>query len=251
MLWVKVNTISSLTPASQAADKRMAEQYGVDLDQYGNTERPGASYTGKKDWDQLSDDVAAAAANDYDLRRSIEAAQASGNKKAQAIGNISNASEAYAATRFMEKTHKNRMENGGAYDGANDQGNVTNYWTNKQKDKEADDFKTMYMNDINSLRKKLEITQRVKEPSETDPQSFEHSDAVASAKERLDDYNLSIGELDLFNPMNESPPRANDQKDAAISFADQYKMDVSDASDLGEVTARNLNNAAATVAYGR
>ena len=51
--------------------------------------------------------------------------------------------------------------------------------------------------------------------------------------------------------MNESPPRANDQKDAAAYFADQYKMDVSNASDLGEVTARNLNNAAATVAYGR
>ena len=168
----------------QEADKRMAKDYGVDLSQYGNTGRPGQNYTGKKSWDELSKDVARAAANDYDVRRSIEAAQASGNKKAQKIGSISNASEAYAATRFMEKTHKNRMENGGAYDGANDQGNVTNYWTNKQRDKEADDFKSMYMNDINSLRKKLEINQRVKKPSETDPQSFEHSDAVASAKER-------------------------------------------------------------------
>ena len=41
-----------------AADKRMAEQYGVDLEQYGNTERPGASYSGKKSWDELSGDVA-------------------------------------------------------------------------------------------------------------------------------------------------------------------------------------------------
>ena len=124
--------------AKRAADKRMAEQYGIDLSQYGNTERPGASYSGKKSWDDLSADVAKAAANDYDVRRTVELAQESGNKKALKLGQgISNASEAYAATRFMEKTHKNRMDNGGAYDGANDQGGVTDYWKQKVMDKRA------------------------------------------------------------------------------------------------------------------
>ena len=180
--------------------------------------------------------------NDFDYRTSSQHMDgAKGNGKFNDFTNYE---------RAAVKLHK-QAGNGGAYSSNKDITGVTNNLVNDHNDSIAEDFKDMYMNDINSLRKKLEINQRVKEPSETDPQSFEHSDAVASAKERLDDYNLSIGELDLFNPMNESPPRANDQKDAAISFADQYKMDVSDASDLGEVTARNLNNAAATVAYGR
>ncbi len=116
------------------ADKKMAKQYGIDVSEYGNGGRPGQT-SGKKDWDQLKKDVSRAAANDYDVRRSLEAASLSGNKKAQKIGSISNASEAYAASRFMEKTHKKRMGNGGAYDGANDQGSVTSYWVNKDRDK--------------------------------------------------------------------------------------------------------------------
>ena len=93
--------------AKLAADKRMAEQVNIDLSQYGNTERPGASYSGKKSWDQLSTDVAEAYSNDYDVRETVKAAQASGNKKAQKLGQgISNASEAYDAQRFMEQTHK-------------------------------------------------------------------------------------------------------------------------------------------------
>jgi hypothetical protein len=71
--------------------------------EYGNTGRPGENYNNKKTYDDLKKDISSAAANDYDVRRSLEAASLSGNKKAQKIGSISNASEAYAATRFMEK----------------------------------------------------------------------------------------------------------------------------------------------------
>ena len=234
----------------RAADKRMAEQYGVDLDQYGNTERPGASYTGKKSWDQLSDDVAFAVFKDPQVQDSLQSARNSGNKKAQAIGNISNASEAYAAHRFMEKTHKNRIGNGGAYDGANDQGGVTRYWNDKVTDK-RDAQLAKLTNDINGFRDEIETNRGVEEQSTADPQSFEHSDAVSKAKDNLEKYKLNLGGGGLFANSNDPAPRADDQNDATSAFADQYKMDVSKASDLGEVKARNLNNAASVVASYR
>ena len=119
------------------ADKKMAKKYGIDLSEYGNGGRPGQT-SGKKSYDQLKKDVSRAAANDYDVRRSVELAQEAGNKKAKKLGKgISNAGQAYAATRFMEKTHKKRIGAGGNYDGANDEGNVMDYWKNKVMDQRA------------------------------------------------------------------------------------------------------------------
>ena len=51
--------------AKRAADKSMAERYGVDLSLYGNTGRPGAGGVQKTSWDDLSADVAKPAAQDY------------------------------------------------------------------------------------------------------------------------------------------------------------------------------------------
>ena len=117
------------------ADMKMAKKYGIDTSQYGNSGRPGQSNNNKKSYDQLKKDVSRAAANDYDVRRSVELAQEAGNKQAKKLGKgISNAGQAYAATRFMEKTHKKRIGAGGNYDGANDEGNVMNYWKNKVLD---------------------------------------------------------------------------------------------------------------------
>ena len=119
------------------ANNEMAEAYGIDSSQYQTRHgqvRPGA-HTTKKSFDQYEKEIANAAANDYDVRRSLEAAKLSGNKKAQKIGNVSDLSSAYAASKFMKKTHKNRMEMGGAYDGANDQAGVTDYWVNKDRNK--------------------------------------------------------------------------------------------------------------------
>jgi hypothetical protein len=156
----------------QEADRKMAKQYGIDVSEYGNQGRPGTNYTNKKSYDDLKQDVARAAANDYDVRRSIEAAQLAGNKKAQKIGSISNASEAYAATRFMEKTHKNRMGNGGAYDGANDQGGVTNYWVNKDRDK---------------LKDSMSVSDQQKEAAASSPKEepYKPSKEMTDAREKV------------------------------------------------------------------
>ena len=215
------------------ADKRMAEQYGVDLSQYGNTGRPGGGGIQKKDWDQLSNDVANAAANDYDVRRSIELAQQSGNKKAQKIGSISNASEAYAATRFMEKTHKNRMENTGNYDGANDQGNVTKYWNDK-----ANNFlmaKIDALSNYDDEQTNTAITPDTpEEPYEPSPELSKQAGILEDWEEgygaggNLSPYKSNFQDM-AFNPEEANPYRpTTDVNEFAQQYAGDYKDNVKD-----------------------
>ncbi len=197
------------------ADKRMAGQYGIDTSKYGNTGRPGQNYAGKKSYDDLKKDVAKAAANDYDVRRSLEAASLSGNEKAQKIGNISNASEAYAATRFMEKTHKNRMGNGGAYDGANDQGGVTNYWVNKDRDKLKD---SMSAKDQQKAAK-----------SAVDDEPYQESEELSNARQTVEEYDNK--DFNIFNRGNatgaiDAGDGDTQRQNAASTFLEKYKLDV-------------------------
>jgi len=191
----------------QNADLEMAKAYGIDTSQYGNQGRPGENYNNKKSYEDLRKDVASAAANDYDLRRSLEAAQLAGNKKAQKIGNVSNAAEAYAATRFMEKTHKNRMDNGGAYDGANDQAGVTNYWVNKDRNKLTE-----------SLTPEAPALIEPTKPEDQGPQ-FTIDAETANEKEaardlRIEEYEKNRATNGFFG------------SDSANNYLDDYKLNV-------------------------
>ena len=87
----------------------------------------------------------------------------------------------------------------------------------------------------------------IKEQGDGDPQSFENSDAVAGAQDRVDKYELNLSDGNLFGSNNKSAARADDQNDAARSFANEYKTGVSKGSNLQEDKARNLNNAMDTV----
>ena len=85
----------------------MAEQYGIDPGDYARNERESGAYGGKGDWDDFTNAVLKAGANEYDTRRSIEAGKASGNKRFADIGDgISNIGELNAVNQAMKKTHK-------------------------------------------------------------------------------------------------------------------------------------------------
>jgi hypothetical protein len=201
----------------RAADKKMAEHYGVDISQYGNTGRPGGGGIQKKSWDDLSSDVARAAANDYDVRRTIELAQESGNKKAQKLGQgISNASEAYAATRFMEKTHKNRMDNGGAYDGANDQGGVTNFWKQRVMDKRDASLEDRFG--------QQEIETPESKPVAEVPREL--SDRGKAAMDTAGDYSFKPVDRGLGNENVAYDPNAGIGDTNAGEFLSNYKKDI-------------------------
>lgn len=111
---------------------QMAEQYGIDPRDYARNARESGAYGGKGDWDDFTNAVLQAGANDYDTRRSIEAGKASGNKRFDDIGDgISNIGELNAVNRAMKKTHKD-MGNTGNFSSANDYGNVTNHLVKAQ-----------------------------------------------------------------------------------------------------------------------
>ena len=176
--------------------------------------------------------------NDFDYRTSAQHMDGvKGNASAKDYVNYQ---------RSAQKLHK-KAGNGGQYSSNEDITTVTNNLVNDYNNSITDKLDNV-TKDINGLRDDIETRRGVEEQSTADPQSFEHSDAVSKAQDNLEKYKLNLSGRDgLFAKSNEPAPRADDQSDATQSFADQYKMDVSDASDLGEVKARNLNNAIATV----
>ena len=64
---------------------RELERYGVEGPRHGRTDRGGDGYRSAED---VEKDLIAAARNDYDLRRTVEAAAMSGKGKAQSIRTI-------------------------------------------------------------------------------------------------------------------------------------------------------------------
>jgi len=204
----------------QEADRKMANHYGIDVSEYGNQGRPGENYNNKKSYDDLKRDISNAAANDYDVRRSLEAASLAGNKKAQKIGSIDSASDAYAATRFMEKTHKNRMGNGGAYDGANDQGGVTSYWVNKDRDK---------------LQNSMSVSDQQKEATESSSKEepYVPSKEMTSAREKVAAYESGAYNKGVYasreqstasNPQKSSSPYQRSKGESQLdAFKTQLK----------------------------
>jgi hypothetical protein len=115
----------------QAFTRDQAEKHGIEL----KHEIVNGRHE-QVDWEASNAAVTKAMANDYDTRRSIEAAQLSGNKKANKLGKgINNIQDAVNAERFMAKTHVKKLGATGKYSSANDEGNVTNYWVNKDRDK--------------------------------------------------------------------------------------------------------------------
>jgi hypothetical protein len=219
------------------ADDKLAKKYGINKDDYTQERAGGGRYDFVND-DAYKKAIARAAANDYDTRRSIEAAQLSGNKKAKKLGKgISNMSEAYAAERFMEKTHKNRMGNGGKYDSANDEGGVTSYWVNKDRDKLRDEFK-------NNSKEKDEKRNDVFAPYDEDYQISQHFDGV------LDRLNSRPPKL--YEAQQDEIGVDNDSDEAAKLFTRKYAADVTRGLGIKEDRKLNLQNAMYTApAFGK
>ena len=199
----------------QQFTKDQAERRGIDLKH--------KTVNGRHemvDWDASNAAVARAMANDYDTRRSIEAAQLAGNKKAEKLGNgISNISEAVEAERFMAKTHKNRIGATGKYSSANDEGNVTNYWVNKDRKKFAASIASNNATDEGSVEA-YEAPERGLSWNEAKERGT-LSDQAQEADSRVTDYrnDQTSGE--------ESKKRYTQQ--GAFDYLSKYKLDLTDS----------------------
>ena len=241
-----------LSPFDQMKSRRkMADQFGMDTSgysMYGPGGRPGERAV--KSSDEFDAELANRASNDYDVRRSLEAATMAGNKKAEKIGGISGIADAYAAHKFMKKTHHKRMEQGGSFHGDNDQLGVTNYWVEKDRDKMLSSYATT--DDLNALKKKLQKQAAGDAAAQADASNpVEPSERLAQAQARIGE--AASDPSSLYNKNNSDAPVANDQKDAARNFLFDYGSDVRKGARLRNDIQTNIANASHTVTniYGR
>ena len=154
---------------------KLAEKYGVGGVHFAHPD--GRSGKPTRMPEDVEKAVVAKMNQDYDVRRSLEAASLAGNKKAQKIGSIDNIESALAAEKFMKKTHKNRMDLGGKYSSISDTTGVTDYWVNKDRDKQNSMFATK--DDLSALdQQQAEVVEQTQEP-------YKESEGLTEAKERV------------------------------------------------------------------
>ena len=210
----------------------------------------GSHGHGMFDLEKSQEQLKRLASNDYDRRESLKYGVESGDKRFSGLDASSgfNSMESLVNTdRAIAKYGINVLGNNKMKEKDGDYASVSNSLFNKSREAQAESITDEVTNDINGLRDEIEANRDVQDQATADPQSFENSDAVSKAQDNLEKYKLSLGKDTLFAKSNDSAPRADDQADATASFANKYKDDVKEASNLGEAVASNLNNAMDTV----
>ena len=237
----------------QQGVRDLAVKYGIDLDSYADdgNHRTGI---GGAEWNQLQRDVAQAASNDYDLRETISAAAASGKKKAIEIEkegwNYKDLSNVHKALNFQKKAAK-RHGQGGTFSTTSDAMGLTRSMQDRAEKKQTEAYDQRYAKttDLNDLKDKLMAEATEKAPNSN---PIEPSDRLAAAESRLEAA-ASNSPPSLYSKNNTDPAKADDQKDAARNFLDDYKLDVAKGAGIKQDIARGVGNAAAFVSniYGR
>ena len=220
----------------QAYYEEQGKKYNINRDSFENAAGGGGGRYEDFDHDGFKSAVRNAQRNDFDYRTSAQ--------HMDGIKGDGSSADFVNYQRGAQKLHK-KAGNGGKYSSNEDITTVTNNLVSDDRSAQAKNFKDMYMSDMNALREKVETDANVRTQN---PQSFEPSDDVAAAQERLDDYKSGIiAEKNSFSSNNENAAKADDQKDATKSFTKGYTNDVVAASGLNEKKEQNLQNAASTV----
>ena len=234
---------------------KMADVYGVDASNVRmgvGGGRPGEGGVERESLEDLETKLSGAMTNNYDVRRSLEAADMAGNKKAEKIlsGGLNNIEQAYKAHKFMKKTHTNRLEAGGDYGSTNDPMNVSNYWVNKDREKMLKPL--AQTKDLNKLKDKL-LEEALGDKNAQDDASnpAEPSDRLAQAHARIGA--AAHDPTSLYQKNNQDAAKADDQADGARNFLTEYKVDVTKGAGLRDDIKSNLSNASNTVTdvFGR
>ena len=233
--------------------KDLAKDVGIDHRDYdilnSGRHRPGSGSIERPDIKQLERDIADKFANDYDTRRAMEAASMSGAKGAKDLPKgISNMKEAYDVHKFLKKTHKKELDRTGEFSSANDYANVADHFVKQDREEMLDTLATK--NDLTAMKKKLmKKATRGKNSGESHPAV--PSERLAAAQERVHDS--AHDPSSLYDKNNETAPRTDEQADAARTFLDDYKLDVTKGAALRQDIKTNVGNASNTVTnvYGR
>ena len=233
--------------------EKMGERYGVDKSDYNvnygrNDGGHGRTYKGGREEYEAA--ITKAAMSDYDTRRTMEAQAMSGKKKARkyAEEGFGNIQDVIKANNMRERWHK-KAGNGGSFSSASDFAGQTMRAVERERGKQtaAYDDKYAKTTDLNSLKDKLmaQATENAAEP-------IQPSDRMAAVEERMEG---SAGNAppSMFDKDNANPAKADDQKDAARNFLEDYKLDVAKGANIKSDIETGVSNAAKHVrdTYGR
>jgi len=184
--------------------RKAGERYGINHSDYGFN-RPGSSGVQKKDPKDYGKDVAAAAMNDYDTRRTIEAAAMSGKKKAEkyAKNGFSNLTDVTKANNMFAKMHK-RQGNGGDFSSNSDYAGLTYNMVQRDRNKMMD---SMSPNEQKSTDK-------------SDSEPYTPSTELADARKTVDEFDNK--DYDIYK----SGAGEQQRKEASQQFLGKYKLDL-------------------------
>ena len=234
-------------------ERELLDRYGVEGQRYGGKamEMTGKRYRSS---DEVKKDLQKAMSQDYDTRRTLEAAAMSGDKKAKKL--IKKGFKSFQAMEdtqdYFKKQHK-KEGGGGQFSSVNDYMNLTQSMVQKDRNAQtaAYDDKYAKTTDLNDLKDKLMA--QATEEAVTAP--IEPSDRMAAVEERFE--KAASGSLNappsLFDKDNALPAKADDQADAARNFVEDYKKDVAVGANIRSDIETGISNAARHVrdTYGR
>ena len=213
--------------------RQHAEERGIDMDQYQEEDRGSQ---GNFDWDGLEKEVLGSYENDYDYRRSTEAAKLGGREGADELSNgFSNLGEVRKTQDFLRGIHENDLENTGKFSSANDYGNVTNYLVNNDRSQFKDEMSKSfgdYMEDNKQPEAADDLNQQAK--------PIEYSPELQAAHSRVSEFEKGAGGSNNVFQASVSGDGANSEGDgmkqrnqAAQTFSDDYKLKLMDGIRLG------------------
>ncbi len=218
-------------------ERKAADRYGIDFNSYGYNHPDGRnSANPKRDPKNLDADIAARANNDYDTRRSVEAAALSGKKKAEdfAKRGFSGLEDVTKANNMFRKMHK-RHGNGGDFSSQSDYSGLT--YSLVQRDRRkleerlASNEPKQFLNDYIDKNIPTQSTKaEVEIPPDPAPATSMGDNSINSPinhsntiRVRGDDNNVAQD-----NSINQSVDNSEDNSDnSSRTFLDDYKFRLS------------------------
>ena len=214
--------------------RELAQQMGVNRDDFEEEDTGSQGAFDQKGYEQAISD---AYHNNYDVRRSLEAANLSGSEDAPKHKGISNIKEAYETHKYLKGIHEDELKNGGKFSSNNDYGNVSRYLVNQDRDKLQQGF----TDDLNAMKDKLLAQSKSDKEDDTSDEPVVHSERLANARAGAD-----APKTNIYDQNNSEAPDTSDAEQASQNFLTKNVLDVSDGLKL-RPSASNMSNAQAAL----
>ena len=226
----KVDWDNERNPATQKEIMMLGKTLGVDTGQF-QEEDTGSQ--GAYDWKKLFDAVERAGSENYDFRRSTEAAQLAGAKNVPT--DFGSAEDVYNVHKWMESQHRG----GGNYSSPQDRANITNYWVQEAYDSLADRFDDLPSTPIDDV---IPIEEEVAASAEP----YTPSQELTVANEIVNDRETGILDGSYSANVFAKQPDEEEAQTLAQSMANKFTLKLGGAM---YQDPKNIERAEAALAY--